>query len=67
MKFTLEFKCDNAMFDDNLQSAIAEILRRTANRMDLNIGIPVESFIENATLIRDTNGNSIGFFKLDKE
>ena len=57
MKFTLSFDCDNAAFDDDLNAAIAKVLRHVANTVaDHDCGM--------SRVIRDRNGNRIGIFQL---
>lgn len=57
-KFTLQFRCDNAAFDDgNRRAEVVRILRETAERVEAGEG----KFFET---IRDINGNEVGQFKL---
>jgi hypothetical protein len=54
-KFTLNFSCDNAAFDDYSRGEIARILRDVANRIQgTDYGV-----------VYDSNGNQIGRFSYD--
>lgn len=57
MDFTVKFNCDNAAFDDDLESAIARVLRYVANRVAEHSTL--------SQLIKDRNGNTIGAFRLE--
>lgn len=57
MKFELSFDCDNAAFDDDLNAAIAKVLRHVARTVeDHNVGM--------SRTILDRNGNRIGLWRI---
>ena len=59
MKFTLSFDCEGAAFDDDLNAAIAKVLRHVANTVeDRDCGM--------SRVIKDRNGNRIGVFALQE-
>lgn len=60
MKFTVSFNCDNAAFDEDLNGAIARVLRHVANQV-ADYGAPLSS------LIKDRNGNTIGMWRLEDD
>jgi len=59
MRYTLTIDCDNAAFDDGPNSAIAEILRTQAHRLD----VMAEIFDEDVPVM-DANGNRVGAARL---
>lgn len=60
MRFVLQFNCDNAAFEDDLNAAIAKVLRHCANLVeDHNCGM--------SRYIKDRNGNGIGFFRVEED
>jgi hypothetical protein len=54
--FTLEFRTDNAAFDDGVATEVCRILRETARRLERG---------ELAGEAWDHNGNRIGTFELN--
>ncbi len=60
MKFTLEFDCDNAAFDDQPEVETARILRKVADGIE-------SGAIEDRHVIRDINGNNIGFVEVEDD
>ena len=59
MKFTLEFDCDNAAFEESPEMEIAAILRRAARNV-------VEGYRQTAPCL-DTNGNTVGRWRITDE
>jgi hypothetical protein len=59
MKFTVSFDCEAAAFENDLEAAVAKVLRYVVRRVE-----------EHSTLcqvIKDRNGNTIGRFQLVSE
>lgn len=54
MKFTMEFDCDNAAFEEDHRLEIQEILE--------GVGIAVDS--RDSGTIRDSNGNRVGRWEI---
>lgn len=50
-KFQIDFKTDNAAFEDNMQFEVIEILKRIIKKVDR---------CENGGQVFDSNGNNIG-------
>lgn len=57
MKFKLEFDCDNAAFENDLEGEVANILRGVEN-------IVLFNGRGNYGTVRDGNGNTIGSWSL---
>lgn len=56
MKFTLTIESDNAVFDDELESEVARILKKTA-------ALVLQGFQSHP--IMDENGNRVGEWEFD--
>lgn len=61
MKFRLNLNCDNAACDDAPEQEIARILRDAADRIE-NGDLP-----RSYTNVRDTNGNTVGAYRMREE
>jgi hypothetical protein len=58
MKFKLEIRTDNAVYDESIYDELIANLKLVMNIVDSQ---------ELEGVIRDTNGNRVGRFYLDKE
>ena len=57
-KFSLDFRCANAAFDDDLAGEISRILRDVADQVDAGNSLGI------VNPIYDSNGNRVGSFML---
>ena len=62
MKFILEIECDNDAFADDPSAEVARLLRNAAERVE---DVPLAHRAEPIGILRDGNGNHVGFFRLD--
>ena len=58
MKFKLEIRTDNAVYDESIYDELIANLKLVSNIVDSQ---------ELEGIIRDTNGNRVGRFYLDRE
>jgi len=58
-KFIVEIKTSNAAFEDDCNFEIARILKKLAQDLEIGMG--------DSTILRDINGNRVGFAEFDED